>query len=163
MPQLVLRDARERDEAAVRELLQDPEVMRFLGPRRALDDGEAQQWFQHALRYPSRYAVALADTDELVGFCGVKRLDGALDFGYFLRRRFWGRGLATEACLLVLNKLSAELDLAELEIFIAEANHASRRVAAKLGWRVVGESDKDGEPGHRYRACRPEPERPSTA
>ncbi|WP_413231744.1 GNAT family N-acetyltransferase [Marinobacter sp.] len=118
------------------------------GPR---SDVETADWFREALERPSRYAVALADSDELVGFCGVKRLNGMLDFGYFLRRRFWGRGLAKEACRLVLAKLAEDLALGDLEVFIAEANQASRRGAAKLGWQVVGPTQRAGEPGHRYR------------
>ena len=62
-------------------MLGDPQVMRFLGPRRALAEDEADSWFESALSNPTRFAVANADTDEFIGFCGIKQMDGVPDFG----------------------------------------------------------------------------------
>ncbi|WP_308431488.1 GNAT family N-acetyltransferase [Chitinilyticum piscinae] len=131
------------DEAAVLELLQDAEVMRFLGPRRPLSTPEAQAWFESELQRPSRRVFRNDADGELIGFCGVKQLDGRLDFGYFLRRCFWGHGLARQMCQHTLGALASELDLARLHIFIASDNHASLKVAAALGWRR-GQTWHDG-------------------
>jgi hypothetical protein len=36
--------------------------------------------------------VASSKTDELIGFCGVKEIEGVLDFGYFLREKLgWSK------------------------------------------------------------------------
>lgn len=70
-------------------MLRDPQVMRFVGPRRALTEDEADSWFEDTLANPSRFDVAEAEADEFIGFCGVKELGGVADFGYFIRSEFW--------------------------------------------------------------------------
>lgn len=132
-------------------MLQDPQVMRFLGPRRALAEDEADAWFKNALANPARLAVAEADTDEFIGFCGIKQIDGVLDFGYFIRSEFWGNGIATKACELAVERLSCEIDLSTVQVFIADDNLASQRVAQKLGWQAKHNGTKDGEYGRYYR------------
>jgi len=83
-----LRDLHQQDKAAVVAMLQDPQVMRFLGPRRALSDDEANSWFESTLAHPSRFTIAESDTDQFIGFCGIKQIDGIFDFGYFIRSGF---------------------------------------------------------------------------
>ena len=92
MHRIKLRKIRESDRQDVYDLLTDPCVMRFIGPRRALSRQEADAWFELEMKSPSRYGVAIKATDELIGFCGVKAIDGVQDFGYFLRKKFWGHG-----------------------------------------------------------------------
>jgi RimJ/RimL family protein N-acetyltransferase/uncharacterized glyoxalase superfamily protein PhnB len=70
-----------------------------------------------------------------VGFLGGTRLPG---MGYFLRREFWQRGLITEALLAAIGYGFEELGLDRVELWINEANTASRRVAEKLGFRPKG-------------------------
>ncbi|MBJ7537218.1 GNAT family N-acetyltransferase [Marinomonas transparens] len=124
--------------------------MKFLGPRRALNDSEAKKWFESELESPSRFVVAESGSDELIGFCGVKSEKGIFDFGYFLREKFWGRRIATESCKLVLQTIASEFDLSKLKIFIANENTASQQVAEKLSWQRTVNFTKDGEEGHLY-------------
>ncbi len=146
-----LRNLRHQDKEAVISMLRDPQVMRFLGPSRALAEDEADSWFESALTNPTRFAVANADTDEFIGFCGVKQMDGAPDFGYFIRLEFWGNGIAAQACKLAVERLSSEIDLDTVRVFIADDNVASQRVAQKLGWQATHNDTKDGEYGRYYR------------
>ena len=146
-----LRELHYQDKASVLAMLRDPQVMRFLGPRRALTEDEASSWFETALANPSRFAIAEADTDEFIGFCGIKQIDGVFDFGYFIRSEFWGNGIATKACKLAVEKLSDEIDLETAQVFIADENVASKRVAEKLGWQATNSGPKDGEHGRYYR------------
>ncbi len=146
-----LRDLHYQDKAAVLAMLQDPQVMRFLGPRRALTEDEANSWFEAALASPSRFAIAESDTDEFIGFCGIKEIDGILDFGYFIRSEFWGNGIAARASELAVERLSTKIDLEAAQIFIADDNLASKRVAEKLGWDLSHSGSKDGEYGGYYR------------
>jgi len=146
-----LRNLRHQDKGAVISMLRDPQVMRFLGPRRALAEDEADSWFESALTNPARFAVANADTDEFIGFCGIKQMDGVLDFGYFIRSEFWGNGIAAKACELAVERLSSEIDFDTVQVFIADDNVASQRVAQKLGWQATHNGTKDGEHGRYYR------------
>jgi len=151
MNRVILRKLDIDDRPNVLEMLQDAEVMQFLGPRRGLSISEAQEWFQHEYENPSRFAIASKATNEFIGFCGIKNIDGVLDFGYFFRKSFWGQGLATEACKTVVQTLEKEVDFKEVEVFIAKANKASIAVASKLGWHMLKEATKENEPGYYYR------------
>ncbi|MEQ3693874.1 MAG: GNAT family N-acetyltransferase [Thalassolituus sp.] len=146
-----LRDLHHQDKAAVIAMLRDPQVMSFLGPRRALTENEAHLWFESALANPARFAVAEADTDEFIGFCGIKQIDGVPDFGYFIRSEFWGNGIAARACELAVERLSSEVDFETVQVFIADDNLASQRVVQKLGWQGTHSGSKDGEYGQYYR------------
>ncbi len=139
-----------RDKEGVFDLLQNPKVMKHIGPRRPLTDDEVLDWINTELACPSRFVVASNESDEIIGFCGVKEIDGVLDFGYFLREKFWNQGYATEACRMVLLKLSSTMNIAHIEIFIALDNDASRNIATKLKWLKLGAIKKEGELGHLY-------------
>ncbi|MEQ9546227.1 MAG: GNAT family N-acetyltransferase [Marinobacter sp.] len=151
MNSVKLRTLQQKDRAAVLSMLGDSRVMRFLGPRRPLATGEADSWFRSALDNPSRFVIAQADINEFIGFCGIKAINGVLDFGYFIRSEFWGKGIATKACQLALEKLATEVDLEAVQVFIAEKNVASQKVAEKLGWQVKQVGFKNGEHGRYYR------------
>lgn len=151
MSSVKLRALQQNDREAVVSMLGDSRVMRFLGPRRPLTADEAHSWFRSALDNPSRFVIAQADTDEFIGFCGIKEINGELDFGYFIRSEFWGKGIATRACQLAVEKLATEMDLEAVQVFIAEDNVASQKVAEKLGWQLKQVGYKDGEHGRYYR------------
>ncbi len=147
---IILRSLKPSDHNAIFDLLTDPDVMAFLGPRRALEKTEAQQWFESELTSPSRYVVAIKETNELIGFCGLKVIDGIADFGYFFRKAFWGQGYAGESCLLVINRLSEHVDVSSLQVFIAEMNHASLAIAKKLNWLRLDKAVKNNEQGYYF-------------
>jgi ribosomal-protein-alanine N-acetyltransferase len=146
-----LRDLHEQDRAAVMSMLRDSQVMRFLGPRRALSEDEAGLWFKSELDNPSRFVIADVESDEFIGFCGIKEIGDVLDFGYFIRSEFWGNGIATKASKLAVEKLSTEIDMDTVQVFIAEDNVASKRVAEKLGWKALRSATKDGVYGRYHR------------
>lgn len=132
-------------------MLGDHQVMRFLGPGRALAESEAAAWFDDTLANPARFVIAEAERDEFIGFCGVKQIAGIPDFGYFIRSEFWGNGIAVRACKLAVERLSTQIDLETVEVFIADDNVASQKVAQKLGWQIRHPGSKDGTDGHYYR------------
>ncbi|MCL6269357.1 GNAT family N-acetyltransferase [Sansalvadorimonas sp. 2012CJ34-2] len=153
MKRIRLRNLKESDKDNVFDLVQNPEVMRFIGPRRALTDDEAQAWFTEQLTRPSRRVVATCDTNELIGFCGMKILEGVPEFGYFLRHKFWQQGYATEACRMVLQQLNLTIDISTLQTFIANDNTASIALARKLNWKKLSATEQHGEQGHFYQLC----------
>ncbi len=152
MNRIKLRHLCDSDKEGVFDLLKNSKVMTHIGPRRVLTDDEVLDWINTELVSPSRYVVALNESDEIIGFCGVKEINGVFDFGYFLREKFWNQGYATEACRIALLKLSSMMNLADIEIFIALDNYASRNIATKLNWLQLTDITKNGEQGHLYAA-----------
>lgn len=141
---LVLRMFRESDTDAYAEMVADPEVMRFLG--KPMSRQEA--WRNMAmvlghwhLRGFGFWAVEEKESAEVVGRVGCWRPEGwpGLEVGWALRRRFWGRGYATEAARASMNHAFDELGQTRVLSLIAPENVNSIRVAERLGERPEGE------------------------
>lgn len=76
----------------------------------------------------------------LVGGIGIHG-DEDPELGYWIARRHWGRGFATEAGRAVIALADASLRLPRLGAFHALDNPASGRVLRKLGFRQLGGTD----------------------
>ena len=75
---------------------------------------------------------------QLVGACGLgRRPSGSVELGYWIARPFWGRGLATEACVALVD-IARTLGLRSLEGSHFLDNPASGRVLEKLGFEPLG-------------------------
>ncbi|BCE01558.1 GNAT family N-acetyltransferase [Marinicellulosiphila megalodicopiae] len=135
------------DKPAVFDLIQNKNVMNFLGPRRVLSNDEALQWFENAFNEPYRFTFRTSDTLELIGFCGIAKSDGVDDFGYFLREKFWGKGFATQMCELAIDQLKPDFDFNKVKIFIADGNIGSLRLAQKLNWTPIKKDSNQYETG----------------
>ncbi|TMJ13364.1 MAG: GNAT family N-acetyltransferase [Alphaproteobacteria bacterium] len=140
---LLLRPGWAEDAAAVHRLIADEAVVRNLAtapwPYR-LDHAEA---FLGTERMPheSNFLV-FRRTDgapELVGSVGLgRRPTGELELGYWIGRRHWGNGYATEAGRAVLEIACQSLRLRKLSSGHFLDNPASGRVLEKLGFRPTG-------------------------
>ena len=74
----------------------------------------------------------------LLGACGLgRRASGAVELGYWIARRHWGRGYATEAGTALL-EIARALELPRLQASHFIDNPASGRVLEKLGFEPVG-------------------------
>jgi RimJ/RimL family protein N-acetyltransferase len=141
---LVLRMFRDSDTDAYAEMLADPEVMRFLGrpvPRAEAWRNMAMVVGHWHLRGYGMWAVEEKASGELAGRVGCWRPEGwpGLEVGWTLRRRFWGRGYATEAARASLDYAFTKLEQARVISLIAPENVNSVRVAERLGERPEGE------------------------
>ncbi|NDH72724.1 MAG: N-acetyltransferase [Rhodobacteraceae bacterium] len=82
-----------------------------------------------------RYAIRDADTNEFLGICGFRKESYGLDFGYRFLPGCWGKGIATEAASIVLEKgISDNLREQVVGIVLPE-NKASINVLCKVGFK----------------------------
>lgn len=86
----------------------------------------------------AEYSFLIFDraTGGVLGSCGLNQLDRPnrrANLGYWIRKSWNRRGIATRAARLVARFGFQELQLERLEIVVALDNHASHRVAQKLG------------------------------
>jgi len=79
-----------------------------------------------------------------VGGVGVGLHDGGsrAELGFWVGRRHWGRGYATEAASRLIAFARASLRVRTVTATAAEGNTASRRVLAKLGFAEVGSGER---------------------
>lgn len=98
---------------------------------------------EHAREFIARggnnYAIADADTDQILGVVGFLLMDQARgNFGYWVGKDARGRGVATRALRLLTRWAAEEHGLARLQLIVEPENLASIRVAEKAGFRREG-------------------------
>jgi RimJ/RimL family protein N-acetyltransferase len=98
----------------------------------------------------SRYAVLRKAAGDLIGFCGFRRLDAYVDFGWRYAHRAWGHGYGTEAALAVLGYGIDRLALRDIAAGTFVENVASLRIIRKLGFEHQVADEYYGKPTIRY-------------
>jgi len=145
---LRLRPFTEADVAALHALMQDQDVMRYVGDRRVPTLQEAWRavagWIGHwALRGYGMWAIEERASGDVVGRAGlINPADWpGPEVGYLLGRAWWGRGYATEAARAALDWGFATVGFDRLISLIDPDNEASIAVAGRLGETLDGETE----------------------
>ncbi|MEO1703026.1 MAG: GNAT family N-acetyltransferase [Pseudomonadota bacterium] len=86
------------------------------------------------------YAVTLADTGHLIGMTSVERRlsQDALEVGYWLGKKWWGHGYASEACTAVVDLAFRVTGADTVFATSRPINVASRQILLKQGFVFVG-------------------------
>ncbi|HEU0097535.1 MAG TPA: GNAT family N-acetyltransferase [Allosphingosinicella sp.] len=140
---LLLRPGWSQDAPALFEAIGDERIVRNLAtapwPYRPAD-AEAFLATERKASEPSLLILRrTGEAPELIGGMGFgRRPTGELEFGYWIARRHWGRGYATEAGRAVLAAARHSLRLKRLDAGHFLDNPASGRVLEKLGFRPTG-------------------------
>lgn len=149
-PQLGFRRFSHADHEALRPILGDPETM--YAWEYGFSDAQITQWIERCLmRYANEgyayFAAVDKETGGLVGLMGLlnENIDGKIQLGvaYILDRRHWGKGYAVEGANGWINYAFDTLGAVRVVADIRPENSASRRVAERLGLRVVGQHIKN--------------------
>jgi len=139
---ILLREHVSADVELFCDLQMDPSVARYVSwlPRTraqceaALADAIAQQESAERIRY--FFAVAMVSTNEMVGSVGYTMTGASTaDFGWFIRRPFWGKGYASEAVQLMLSTARGAARLKRVYASCDARNVGSVRVAERCGFR----------------------------
>lgn len=141
---LRLRHVEPGDATSFLELSRDPEVLRYTGTESMASIEEARTLVDELIaRYDrhgfGRWAVESRDTGELLGWSGLRAIEGeGVDLGFWFLRRHWGRGYATESARAAIGLAFGTFDLPWLLGRAVTDNVASCRALARLGfepWR----------------------------
>src|SRR6266849_1950969 len=85
------------------------------------------------------FHFAVLECDLVLGVMGLNRNhDGSAELHYWIRSERTGRGYTTEAGERILRWGVEQLGVQTFTLWAGVENHASRRVAEKLGFRDVG-------------------------
>jgi RimJ/RimL family protein N-acetyltransferase len=77
--------------------------------------------------------------------------ESAIEIGWWLDPGAWGRGIATEAAAAIRDEALCSLHATRIVARIQPRNHASGRVATRLGMRLYGDAaGRTGEPVRVY-------------
>ncbi len=139
---LILRRFTPEDAEDNYRIYTDPENMRFMG--RQPDSVEFERFHirKHIADYYDTHgfglwAAVLKENNRLVGRCGLlyQQIEDTreAEVTYLIDRRYWGRGLATEAAREAVRLGFEKYKFPRIVAVIDRRNAASVRVAEKLG------------------------------
>jgi ribosomal-protein-alanine N-acetyltransferase len=140
----VIRDWSERDIGDLVEFANNREVWRNLADRfpHPYTEQNARWWVAHVAEMPMPTAWAIEVHNRAVGGLGIEPREGlyarSAEFGYWLGKPYWGRGIATAAGRAALPEILSAFGLIRLEALVFEWNAASMRVLEKLGFKREG-------------------------
>ena len=146
---LVLRELLLSDAEGMFELDRDKEVHRYLGnkPIKTIQQSidiitfVQKQYIDNGI---GRWAVIEKETNEFIGWSGLKLVQEKInnhvnyyDIGYRLRRKFWGKGIATETSIIARDYGFQQLKLKEIYGTADSQNIASKIVLQKIGLKYI--------------------------
>lgn len=145
-PRLLLRKLELEDAADMFEYASDPEVAKDVTweAHQSIEDSRgflASVLGKYADKKTSEWGLVLKETGKLVGTCGFvwwKPEHARAEFGYALARKYWGRGLMTEAAGAVIAFGFEQMKLHRLEARCVAANTGSEKVMLKNGMKYEG-------------------------
>ena len=148
---LILRTIEEGDAIEQDRLLNTPSVMARLGGVKELHEIEAKHAKAMAMYAREGFSFLFMvekASGEMVGHCGIKRVDNPLapnvgdhEIGWLVREDRWRRGYAEEAMRAVLDWAFARIYAPHVVALTSEANAGSWKLMQKLG--MVRREDLD--------------------
>ncbi len=154
---LILRETVVEDAPDLYEMDADLEVQKYTGdvlPTSVEDIFERISNYVDYKKYGyGRWTTVLKNTNEIIGWCGLKYMDdiNEVDLGYRWKPKHWGKGYATEASLACLEYGFNELKLDQIVAQAMEENIASIRVMEKIGMTYWKQLQTEENPGLFYR------------
>jgi RimJ/RimL family protein N-acetyltransferase len=142
---LYLRQPTEQDAEAISAIAGDWEVARRLGRMpHPYTDTHYRFFLDHVVPNEPTWVILWRQTESIIGVIGLKPdADGeSAELGYYIDRNCWGRGVATEAARAVVQAGISSLGYRKLKSGYHMDNPASGCVLRKVGFTVVGTSNR---------------------
>jgi RimJ/RimL family protein N-acetyltransferase len=140
-----LRQPIEQDAEAISAIAGDWAVARRLGRMpHPYTDTHYRFFLDHVVPNEPTWVILWRQTESIIGVIGLKPdADGkSAELGYYIARNCWGRGVATEAARAVVHAGVSSLGYRRLKSGYHMDNPASGRVLTKVGFTVVGTSNR---------------------
>lgn len=148
---LILRPLELSDAEGMFLLDSNPNVHLYLGNRPVKSIEESIGYIeniqnQYRKNGIGRFAVILKESDEFIGWCGIKFITeeennhtNFYEIGYRFREEFWGKGFAYESAKAWYDYAFNELKVGILYASVHIDNLGSRRVLEKIGLQLKNE------------------------
>jgi ribosomal-protein-alanine N-acetyltransferase len=155
---LILRELLSSDAEGMYVLDSNPNVHQYLGNKPVGSIEESNKYIenirnQYTQNGIGRYAVILKETDEFIGWAGIKYITepenghvNFFDIGYRLMEDYWGKGYGYEAAKAWLDYGFNEMNIQKMIATVNKENIASRRILEKIGLQITSEFYWNGIP-----------------
>jgi len=146
---LILREIVPADVDGLFGLDSDPEVHRYLGNKTIDSKDKIVEMIeflrkQYADNGIGRWAIIDKNTNEFIGWTGLKFVTDLTnnhknfyDIGYRLIPKYWGRGIATESAVAVLDYAFNTMKLEEVFASASCENAGSNRILQNIGLKFI--------------------------
>lgn len=143
---LVIRQFKLTDADFIIELLNQESFIRFIGDKQVRSVSDAEYYLNNGpIASYTQYGfglnlVALKEGCTPIGMCGILKRDelDEPDLGYAFLPEYWGKGLAKEASIEVLNQEMARHNLETVLAITLPDNPGSNALLKSLGFRYSG-------------------------
>lgn len=165
---LYLREILPSDDEKMFEMDSDPEVYKFLGRKPIRDIDQSRKMIQNIIQQYKengigRWAIIEKGSNNFMGWTGFKlekeELNGNsnyYDLRFRLLRKYWGKGIITEATKAAIEYAFEKLDIKELCSMTLVSNEKSQRVLDKLGFKLIEKFKYQGDDITWYKRTRTE-------
>lgn len=157
---LILRNLEMKDAPGMFELDSDPEVLIYLGNKPLTSVEQSKKIIENVQKQyerngMGRWAIIDKVTKEFVGWTGLKLEENLRDFNYYdlgyrLKKKYWGKGIATETSIISLKYGFETLNLNKICATAHIDNVGSNKVLKKVGFKFIEVIDIDNEPCNWY-------------
>ncbi len=147
---LILREMRHEDAEALFEMDNNPAVHKYLWQKPIATIEEVHAYIdmvrnQYTTNKIGRFSTIIKETNELIGWTGIKLLNdhnengntNFYDYGYRLNKNFWNKGYATEASKAWLDYGFNQMNIQEMNAYTHAENGASNHVLQKVGFNFI--------------------------
>ncbi len=147
---LILRPLELSDAQEMFAIDKNPEVHKYLwqNPSKSIEESikiieyVRGQYINNGI---GRFATIIKDTNEFIGWTGIKYVteqpeNGNInfyDYGYRLNEKFWNKGYATEASIAWLGYGFNEMKIDKMNAYTHSENQSSNHILQKIGMHLV--------------------------
>ena len=96
----------------------------------------------------AQFGIEDKDTGKIIGMIGLMNLDfksKKAEVGYWLGKKYWGKGIAKEALILILKFAFSNLKLNRIYAKVKSKNISSSKLLEKCNFKLEGRLRKDGK------------------
>lgn len=153
---LILRKLIPSDDKSMFIMDSNPSVHQYLGKKPIASIEESRQYIENIqIQYIQngigRFAVILKETDEFIGWAGLKFITEPInnhlnfyDIGYRFLEDYWGKGYGYEAAKAWLDYGFNQLNIQKICAYADIENKGSRKILDKIGLQSISAFDDDG-------------------
>ena len=147
---LLLRPLELTDAADMFAMDSNPNVHKYLwqNPTQTLEESTKVIEYiqaQYQKNNIGRFATILKETNEFIGWTGIKFIDDHIengntnfyDYGYRLNEKFWNKGFATEASIAWLDYGFNQMNIEKMNAYTHAQNGASNHILQKVGFHFI--------------------------
>jgi ribosomal-protein-alanine N-acetyltransferase len=139
------------------EILNHPEFHYFPAkPATLKEEIEFLRGLKERVKKGVEHSFVIIANGKLIGGAGIRpdsKGPYRCEIGFFIDRKYWGKGIATKVVAMLEEYIAENLDITRVGIVLVTKNIGSRRVAIKSGYKKEGLMKKYQKLGDKFFDC----------